>query len=65
MRDTMNVIEEFRKSGKIVNRYDMKASDALAIREACKDDYELITRSFMFGYAQGYKFCCAEKRNRG
>ena len=65
MRDTMKSIEEFRASGKIVNRYDMKASDALAIREACKDDYELITRSFVFGYAQGYRSCLAEKRKKG
>ena len=65
MRDTMGVIEKFRRTGKIVNRYDMKASDAQAIREACNDEYELISRSFVFGYAQGYKCCLAENRSRG
>ena len=65
MRDTMEMIEKFRRTGKIVSRYDMKASDAQTIKDNCKDDYELITRSFIFGYAQGYKCCSAEKSNRG
>lgn len=63
-RDTLKVIEKFRASGKITNRYDMTAADATKIRQSCKDDYELITRSFVFGYAQGYKCCASELKQR-
>lgn len=54
-KDIKKMVEEFRKSGKITERYDMKVSDIMTIREWCRNDYELITRSFIFGYAQGYK----------
>ncbi|MBQ3021910.1 MAG: hypothetical protein IJD91_01100 [Clostridia bacterium] len=54
-RNVIKIIEECRKSGRITARYDMKVADAMSIKEFCHDDYELITRSFIFGYAQGYK----------
>lgn len=61
-RNIKKIVEEFRKSGKITERYDMKVSDIMTIREWCRNDYELITRSFIFGYAQGYKSALKDKR---
>ena len=58
------ITEEFRKSGKITDRYDMKVSDIMTIRECCHNDYELITRSFVFGFAQGFKAAMAEKKKK-
>lgn len=54
-RNVVKIIEDCRKSGRITARYDMRVADVIRIREFCHDDYELITRSFIFGYAQGYK----------
>lgn len=62
--DVMRIIEEFRKSGKITDRYDMKASDIMTIRECCHNDYELITQPFIYGFAQGYKTAMAEKKKK-
>ena len=62
--NVMKTIEEFRKSGKITDRYDMKVSDVVTMKECCNNDYELITRSFVFGFAQGYKSAMAEKRKK-
>lgn len=63
-RDVMRTINEFRSSGKITDRYDMKVSDIMTIRECCHNDYELITRSFVFGFAQGYKTAMAERKTK-
>lgn len=63
-RNTLKVIEKFRASGKISDRYDMTAADATKIRQSSKDDYELITRSFEFGYAQGHKAAMAEMKKK-
>ena len=63
-RNIKKIVEEFGKSGNITKRYDMRVSDIMSIREWCRDDYELITRAFIFGYEQGYRCCLAEKRNK-
>lgn len=61
-RNIKKIVEGFRKSGKITEKYDMKVSDIMTIREWCHNDYELITSSFTFGYAQGYKSALKDKR---
>ena len=63
-RNVMKIIEKCRMSGKIIERYDMKVSDAITIQACCSNNYELITRSFVFGYAQGYKAAMAEMKRK-
>lgn len=65
-RDIIKIVENCRRSGKITARYDIKVADVMSIRECCHNDYDLITKSFVFGYEQGYKAAMAEmKRLRG
>ena len=54
-RNVTKIIEECRKSGRLFERYDLSIADILSIKELCNNDYDLITKSFVFGYAQGYK----------
>lgn len=61
--NTMKTIEQFR--GKINPRYDIGCSDLKVLSENIPGRYELISDSFVLGYAQGYKAKAAELRREG
>ncbi|MBQ3021907.1 MAG: hypothetical protein IJD91_01085 [Clostridia bacterium] len=62
--DVMERTERIRKSGIIKSAYDLKVKDIMRIRECSEDDYEKLTNSFAYGYAQGYKAAMAEMKKK-
>lgn len=53
-RNVMNIIGSMEKQG-IRDGYEMRAKDFLAVDEISRSKYELISNSFVFGYAQSMK----------
>lgn len=57
--NTMKTIAEYR--GKINPYYDMRLSTTYDIHRNSKDDFDIMSNAFIFGYAQGMK--AAKKRS--
>ena len=62
--NTVKIINEFSKYGKINPHYCLRICDANAIKNIDMGVYDLINNAFVFGYAQGCNATLAEMKKR-
>ena len=63
MEKIKKYIDRFRSGREISEKYDMKATEWFALREAAsRNALEAIVDAFTFGYAKGYRAALAEMK---
>lgn len=60
--NAVKTIKEWEGKGKVNPRYDITLENITEIRQAYPQPFEALCAAFLFGYVQGHKAACAEKK---
>lgn len=58
-----NLMEKIEQSRKLVkSRYDLTFEEIMTLIENCRNEFDMVTMPFIYGYAQGRKAAIAEMK---